>query len=68
MIEFVFHNFYKKYIFFFFFYSLYFFKLKEKDGTTPLFVAVENGHEQIVQILLEKGKANVNFATKVLFC
>ena len=39
-----------------------------KDGVTPLFIAAQQGHEQIVQILLEKGKANVDLANKVLFC
>ena len=59
--------------FFLFFFSISFsFSLSHfsiffnvKDGTTPLFVAVENEYEQIVQILLEKG-ANVDFAKKVI--
>ena len=37
-----------------------------KCGETPLYVAAQNGHEQIVQLLLEKGKPNVDLATKVL--
>ena len=45
-------------IFLFFFYV--------KDGKTPLFVAAQEGHEQIVQLLLEKGKPNVDLAKKVI--
>ena len=37
-----------------------------KNGITPLHIAAQNGHEQIVQLLLEKGKPNVNLVTKVL--
>ena len=37
-----------------------------KEGVTPLFIAAEEGYEQIVQLLLEKGKPNVDFATKVI--
>ena len=40
--------------------------LNQKDGTTPLYVAAENGHEQTVQILLEKGEPNVDLADQVL--
>ena len=39
--------------------------LNQKDGTTPLYIAAQNGYEQIVQILLEKG-ANVDLADKVI--
>ena len=37
-----------------------------KDGRTPLFVAAENGYEQIVRVLLEKGNPNVDLADQVL--
>ena len=37
-----------------------------KNGATPLFVAAQKGHEQIVQILLEKGNPNVELADKVI--
>ena len=33
---------------------------------TPLYLAAGQGHEQIVQILLEKGKPNVDLAAKVI--
>ena len=33
-----------------------------KDGRTPLYIAAQNGHEQIVEILLEKGNPNVDLA------
>ena len=38
-----------------------------KNGVTPLYIATFKGHEQIVQILLEKGKSNVNSQRKVLY-
>ena len=44
--------------FFYFFY--------QKDGATPLSIAAQKGHEQIVQILLEKGKPNVDLPIQVL--
>ena len=44
---------------------LFFFK-NVKTGVTPLYIAAQNGHEQIVQFLLEKGKPNVDLATEVL--
>ena len=31
-------------------------------------MAAEEGHEQIVEILLEKGRVNVDLADKVIFC
>ena len=51
--------------FHFFFFIFYFFC--QKDGTTPLFVAAENGYEQIVRFLLEKGGANIDLAEQVFF-
>ena len=56
------------FFFFLFLIFFYFFFNVKKDGTTPLYIATQEGHEQIVQILLEKGGANVDFAMKVLFC
>ena len=53
------------FLFFFSFSFFYFFNVKY--GATPLYVAAENGYEKIVQILLEKGKPNVDLARKVLF-
>ena len=35
-----------------------------QDGTTPLYVACENGHKQTVDVLLENG-ANVNLVWTV---
>ena len=52
--------------FFFFFFTFHFF-LYEKDGRTPLFIAVQNGEEQVVETLLEKEKLNVDLATEVIF-
>ena len=45
----------------------FFFFLNVKNGETPLFIAAQNGYDQIVQILLEKGKPNVDLANKVFF-
>ena len=49
--------------------SISFFKrnLNVKDGATPLFIAAANGDEQIVELLFEKGKANVDCQRKVHF-
>ena len=54
--------------FFFFFISFSFFYifLHVKDGLTPLYIAAEKGHAQTVQILLEKGKPNVDLPTEVI--
>ena len=35
-----------------------------KNGVTPLFIASQNGHQEIVQNLLKEG-ANINTPTKV---
>ena len=53
---------------FFFFFSLFHFFLffNVKDGRTPLYIAAANGHEQIVEILLEKGEPNVDLPNQVL--
>ena len=37
-----------------------------KNGRTPLFIAAFKGDEQIVQLLLEKGKPNVDLADQVI--
>ena len=57
-------------IFFYFFHFLIFnfFFFNFKEGFTPLHIAVQKGYEQIVQLLLEKGKPNVNLANKVIVC
>ena len=56
----------------FFFFSVSHFFFCVKYGITPLYIAAFKGHEQIVQLLLEKGKSNVDFANKdgttPLFC
>ena len=52
--------------FFFLSVSHFLFFLNVKDGRTPLFMAADNGDEQVVQILLEKGKANVDLPDQVL--
>ena len=51
--------------FFFRFLIFLFYFFNVKDGTTPLYIAAQNGHEQIVQILLERG-ANVDLADEVI--
>ena len=64
------------FIFFFFFFSfssffpflIFLFFFNVKNGITPLYLAAREGYEQIVQLLLEKGKPNVDLPTKVLFC
>ena len=56
------------FFFFFHFLSFFYFFFNVKNGTTPLFIATQNGHEQTVQILLEKGNPNVELAAKVIFC
>ena len=53
------------FLFLFFHFLIFLFFFNVKDGTTPLFIAAQNGHEQIVQILLEKGGPNVDLAMKV---
>ena len=47
-------------------FSLYFWFFI-KGGATPLFVAAQSGHEQIVQILLEKGEANIDLPKEVFY-
>ena len=54
------------FFFFFFFIFSFFYFFNVKYGVTPLYSAAQNGHEQIVQILLEKGNPNVDLATKVI--
>ena len=56
------------FVFFHFLIFLFFFFLNQKNGMTPLYVAAAQGHDQIVELLLEKGKPNVDLANKVLFC
>ena len=62
----------KKLFIYFSFFSLFIFSLSHfsifnvKDGVTPLYIAAERGYEQIVEILLEKGKPNVDFADEVI--
>ena len=52
---------------FFFYFLIFLFFFNVKDGRTPLFIAAEEGYEQIVEILLEKGNPNVDLPDKVLF-
>ena len=53
------------FFFFFQFFIYFFFFFNIKYGETPLYVAAKNGHEQIVQVLLEEG-GNVDLADKVI--
>ena len=52
--------------FFFFSFSHFSIFLNVKNGATPLYIAAKFGYEQIVQLLLEKGKPNVDLANKVI--
>ena len=56
------------FLFLFLFFSVSHFSIffNVKNGATPLYVAAFKGHKQIVQLLLEKGKPNVDLATKVI--
>ena len=40
--------------------------LSSQDGATPLFVASQNGHSQVAELLLGKG-ADVNLPMKVQY-
>ena len=53
------------FFFFFFIFSFLIYFFNVKYGRTPLFIAACEGDEQIVDILLEKGKANVDLANQV---
>ena len=44
----------------------FFLFLLKKDGVTPLYVAAQNKHLEVVQFLLDKG-ANLNALNKVFF-
>ena len=39
-------------------------KAKTSDGATPLFMAVLNGHTEVVRFLVEEGKADVDKVNK----
>ena len=52
---------------YFFFILLFFFFECKKDRTTPLYIAPQNGYEQIVQILLDKEGANVDLTDGFFF-
>ena len=54
------------FFFFFFHFLIFLFFFNVKDGVTPLLIAAANGHKQIVEILLEKGKPNVDLPDQVL--
>ena len=55
------------FLFFFFQFLIFlFYSFNVKDGTTPLYIAAQNGYEQIVQLLVEKGGANVDLADEVI--
>ena len=40
--------------------------LPSQDGATPLYIASQNGHSQVAELLLSKG-ANVNLPMKVQY-
>ena len=50
---------------FFFQFLIFLFIFNVKEGATPLWIAAANGDEQVVQILLEKGKPNVDLPDQV---
>ena len=52
--------------FFFFHFLIFLFLFNVKDGVTPLSLAAYKGDEQMVQLLLEKGKPNVDLANEVI--
>ena len=54
------------FFFFFQFLIFLFYSFNVKDGTTPLYIAAQNGYEQIVQLLVEKGGANIDLADEVI--
>ena len=51
---------------FFFHFLIFLFFFNVKDGRTPLLIAADNGYEQIVKLLLEKGKGNVDLEMRLL--
>ena len=51
---------------FFFQFLIFLFFFNVKNGGTPLYIAAQNAHKQVVQLLLEKGKPNVDFANQVI--
>ena len=66
--EVLFSNYFNLWVgdFSFFFFILSIFDVNVKDGRTPLYIAAQKGYDQIVQLLLEKGKPNVDFTSQVI--